>query len=152
LVKDVESLPTVESDYLNILIEDVNQFGSTTTHSLMQGPVYLTEKGIKAKEAKKWFIPAVKVKRTLFKPLLIFGVLLAVVALIMYSPLVLGISFSVSPIFIIFLFPMFIFYMPAVGTFDRDSGIYPLRKRYRDSQEVHVALEALGKMDELLSF
>lgn len=152
LVKDAKSLPTVESDYLNILIEDVNQFGSTITHSLMQGPVYLTEKGIKAKEEKKWFIPAAKFKPTLFKPRLIFGVLLAVVALIMYLPLVLGISFSVPPIFILFLFPLFIFYMPAVGSFDRDSGIYPLRERYRDSREVHVALEALGKMDELLSF
>jgi hypothetical protein len=152
LVKEARSLPTLESDYLKILANDIKKFGGTKIYSLMQGPVYLTESGIKAKEEKKWFVPAVKFRPTLFKPLLILIALLAIVALVMYAPMVLGISFSVTPIFMLFLFPALLLYMPIVGTFDRDSCIYPLQKCYQNSEEVQAALEALGKLDELLSF
>ncbi|ADJ28443.1 MutS-related protein [Nitrosococcus watsonii] len=152
LVKDARALPAPESDYLRILVDDLKEFGATNIYSLMQGPVYVTERGIKTKEEKKWFIPAVKFRPTLFKPLFILAVILGLVALFMYGPMVLGISFSASPILILFLLPAIIFYMPLVGTFDRDSCIYPLQKRYRASAEVHTTLEALGKLDELLAF
>jgi hypothetical protein len=152
LVKEVRSIPAPESDYLKVLVDDIKQFGGTKIYSLMQGPVYLTESGIKTKEERKWFVPAIKFRPTLFKPLLIFAALLAIATLVMYAPTALGISFSVSPIFMLFLLPAFLFYMPIVGTFDRDSCIYPLQKRYKNSEEVHATLEALGKIDELLSF
>lgn len=152
LVKDAHALPAPKSNYLKILVDDLKEFGSTKVYSLMQGPVYLTESGIKTREERKWFIPAVKFRPTLFKPFFILAVLLGIAALFMYGPMVLGISFSASPILILFLLPALMFYMPMVGTFDRDSCIYPLRKCYKESEEVHTALEALGKLDELLCF
>lgn len=153
LVKDARALPAPESDYLKTLIDDIKQFGATKIYSLMQGPVYLTESGVKAKAEKKRFIPAAKFRPTLFKPLLILTVLAIIVVLAVYSPMVLGISFSIAPVFMLFFLPaLLFFYMPTVGTFDRDSCIYPLRKRYRHSEAVHAALEALGKIDELLAF
>lgn len=153
LVKDVRALPTPESDYLRVLVDDIKQFGSTKIYSLMQGPVYLTEGGIKSREEKKRFVPAARFRPTLFKPFFILAVLLIIVVLTTYGPMVLGISFSMTPMFMLFFVPVLLLsYMPAVGTFDRDSCIYPLRKRYKDSEEVHTALEALGKIDELLSF
>src|SRR5574337_921954 len=53
---------------------------------------------------------------------------------------------------VVFLLPSFLLYGPVVGGFDRDSIIYPLRDGYRDSRDVQRALEALGQIDELLSF
>ncbi|MCZ7626538.1 MAG: hypothetical protein M5R38_12805 [Candidatus Methylomirabilis sp.] len=56
------------------------------------------------------------------------------------------------PAVLVFLLPSFMLYGPIVGGFDRDSIIYPLRDGYRDSHDVQQALEALGQIDELLSF
>ncbi|MCI0733810.1 MAG: DNA mismatch repair protein MutS, partial [Methylococcaceae bacterium] len=39
-----------------------------------------------------------------------------------------------------------------VGTFDRDSCIYPLRDTFKQASEVIQTYEALGRLDELLSF
>lgn len=152
LVKDAQSFPVPESSYLKVLIDDLSRFSSTRIHSLMQGPVYLVESGVKAREEKNRWIPAIKFRPTLFKPGLIVTILLGIFLFTMYGPAVLGISFSVNPAYMIFFLPAFLLYMPIVGTFDRDSCIYPLRNRYKSSEEVHIALEALGKIDELLSF
>jgi DNA mismatch repair ATPase MutS len=56
------------------------------------------------------------------------------------------------PAVMVFLLPSFLLYGPIVGGFDRDSIIYPLRDGYRTSRDVQQALEALGQIDELLSF
>ena len=50
------------------------------------------------------------------------------------------------------LLPLLAFYVPAVGSFDRDSFIYPLRNRYREAAETQNTLGALGAIDELLAF
>ena len=51
----------------------------------------------------------------------------------------------------IFLVPMMLIYFPIIGGFDRDSCIKPLREEYRQSTDVGGVLDALGKLDELLS-
>jgi len=53
---------------------------------------------------------------------------------------------------IVVLPPSLLLYGPLIGGFDRDSTIHPLRDGYRDSHDVQEAVEALGQIDELLSF
>lgn len=48
--------------------------------------------------------------------------------------------------------PVFPIILLAMGVSDRDSIIYPLRKNFRESVELAKAIEALGMIDELLSF
>ncbi len=151
LVKGAQGLPTPESPYLQARLEALKAFGSTRSHALMEGPVYLTERAIRTK-AEKWLLtPAIKFRPTLFKPRLIIALLIALGLLLHYAP-ALGVARAAMPALLIFLFPSFMLYGPLIGGFDRDSIIYPLRDGYRDSRDVQQALEALGQIDELLSF
>jgi DNA mismatch repair protein MutS len=152
LVKDAQALPAPESDYLKILLQDLRQFASTAAYSLMRGPAYLTEGGVKAKEEKRWFVPALKFRPTLFKPFFIVVLVTVMVLLMKYAPLLLGFSGAAIPVFMLFLLPAFLLYIPLVGTFDRDGCIYPLRKRYQAEEGTYTVLEALGRIDELLCF
>ena len=52
----------------------------------------------------------------------------------------------------IFFSPLLLLYFPIVGGFDRDSCIIPLRNEFKKSPEVAETLDAVGQLDELLSF
>src|SRR5574337_262535 len=151
LVKGAHSLPTPESPYLRARLDALKAFGSTRSHALMKGPAYVTERAIKTK-AEKWLLtPAIKFRPTLFKPRLIVLLVMAMGLFLYYAP-ALGIARAAMPAVMVFLLPSFMLYGPIVGGFDRDSIIYPLRDGYRTSRDVQQALEALGQLDELLSF
>lgn len=151
LVKGAHSLPTPESPYLRARLDALKGFGSTRSYALMKGPAYVTERAIKTK-AEKWLLtPAIKFRPTLFKPRLIVLLVVALGLFLHYAP-ALGISRHAMPAIMVFLLPSFMLYGPIVGGFDRDSIIYPLRDGYRTSRDVQQALEALGQIDELLSF
>ncbi len=151
LVKGAHSLPIPESPYLQARLETLKAFGSTRSHALMKGPAYVTERAIKTK-AEKWLLtPAIKFRPTLFKPRVIVLLVMAMGLFLHYAP-ALGISRHAMPAIMVFLFPSFMLYGPLVGGFDRDSIIYPLRDGYRTSRDVQQAIEALGQIDELLSF
>lgn len=152
LVTDTQAAPAPRSPYLKILLDDLEQFGFSNTYSLMRGPVYITESAVKAKEERKPGTPAIKFRPTLFKPVLIMAILLGLFSLTTFGSAALDFSFSISPVYLFYFLPLFLLYIPLVGSFDRDSCIYPLRDRYRSSEETHLALETLGKIDELLSF
>lgn len=151
LVKGAQDLPTPESPYLRARLEALKAFGSTRSHALMEGPVYLTERAIRTKTEKWLLTPAIKFRPSLFKPRLIITLLIALGLLLHYAP-DLGVSRHAMPALMVFLLPSFMLYGPIIGGFDRDSIIYPLRDGYRNSRDVQQALEALGQIDELLSF
>jgi DNA mismatch repair ATPase MutS len=106
--------------------------------------VYITENGIKSKkERKSSFLPAVIFKPRLFKPLLIALFIGLIGVLIQFMPI---------PDESILIMPLLLIYIPLVGGFDRDSCIIPLRNEFKQSPEVAETLDALGQLDELLSF
>lgn len=151
LVENAENLPTPASEYLRILVEDIRSFAATRAYALMKGPVYRTEKEIKTK-AEKGFIPAVKFRPSLFKPV---GLTLALVLLVLalqFVPLLLEMAASIAPVFWLFLLPLGFVYIPIVGGFDRDGCIYPLRSTFKRSKDVQNTLDSLGKLDELIAF
>ena len=147
-VGGVLRLDQPKSRYLSSLFSEVKDFTRTRAYSLMSGPVYITEKGIQSKIDRKRFSPAIIFKPRLFKPLLISMVLVALLLVNLFVPIGL---ISFSPMFAIFLVPMMLIYFPIIGGFDRDSCIKPLREEYRKSTDVGAVLDALGKLDELLS-
>ena len=116
----------------------------------MEGPAYITESGIQSKlERKEGFSPAVIFKPALFKPLLLFLIFAAIWLVSHFAPSDLS---GQIPSQAIFLAPLMLLYFPIVGGFDRDKCIIPLRNEFRTSSEVGEALDALGQLDELLSF
>lgn len=153
LVEEIDSVE-VHCDYLKALIAKIKAFAGSRAYSLMQGPVYVTENGIQSKEQRKSsFVPAIIFKPRLFKPLLIGLFVAAVWALAHFFPSdMFQVSVEAIPTASIFFVPFLLVYYPIVGGFDRDSCIIPLRNEFRASPEVAETLDALGQLDELLSF
>ncbi|MEN8259487.1 MAG: DNA mismatch repair protein MutS [Pseudomonadota bacterium] len=153
LTQEVQALPETRSSYLKGLVDKIVSFGASRAYSLMQGPAYISEKGILCKEEKSTLTPAVRFRPTLFKPVFIAVVIGILVLLGKFYPLAtFGVSTSAVPILILLSFPLLMVYVPIVGGFDRDSCIYPLRTLYKNAAEVQETLDALGELDELLSF
>ena len=152
LVRDARDLPDPESGYLRAIIEEIREFGTTRSSQLMRGPIYLTERGLKTNDEKPPYLPALRFRPTLFKPLLVGAMLAATVIISKAMPMVGDTFSSGAPLLFALLLPGFLLYIPAVGGFDRESFIYPLRNGYKKSAEVQHTLDALGKLDELLSF
>ncbi|GAB6067459.1 hypothetical protein JCM13664_07770 [Methylothermus subterraneus] len=150
-VEQAQKLPPPQSPYLKSLIETLTGFAATRSFALMHGPVYRTEKRLLTRQ-EKGFLPAIRFRPSLLKPGLIAGgiggLMLAWAAL----PSLLNMTRPAIGLLWLFLLPLGVAYPPLVGSFDRDRFIYPLRKLFREAGEVQHALEALGYLDELLSF
>ncbi len=154
LVSQVQAIESPQSSYLKALIDKIKAFAQSRPCSLMEGPVYITEGGIQCKEQRRGsFSPAIIFKPRFFKPLLIslfFGI---VWALAHFFPTdMFQVSVAAIPTAIIFFVPFLLIYFPIVGGFDRDSCIIPLRNEFKHSPAVAETLDALGQLDELLSF
>ena len=151
LASAAHALPTPQSPYLLALVETLRGFAQSRAYALMRGPVYRSEKDILTKAEKRWYIPALRFRPSLFKPGLLVVSGLVLLGAVQVLPL-LDLAVSISPIVWLFLMPLGLTYIPIVGGFDRDGFIYPLRKIFKKSKEVQASLDALGGLDELLSF
>lgn len=154
LVANISQSEAPKSQYLAAIFDKINTFSETRSFSLMQGPVYISERGIQSKEERKnSFVPAIIFKPQLFKPLLIISVAVLIGMLIHFFPTDMF-SFSAAsiPVISIFFIPLLLVYIPIVGGFDRDNCIIPLRTGYRNCRDVAAILDALGQLDELLAF
>lgn len=146
LLDGVQNAVAPKSAYLQDIFGKIKDFSKTRDYSLMRGPVYIVEGVIKSKEDKRGIFPVpVIFKPRLFKPLIF--ILLAMTLLIL--PPAMGI---VNPAQIIFFAPLFLVYFPIVGGYDRDNCIIPLRNQFKQSESVGGLLDALGQLDELMSF
>lgn len=152
LVAEANTLPEPQSPYLRDLLEILRGFAKSRAFALMQGPVYRSEQGILTQAEKRWYVPAVKFQPSMFKPGLLLTVAVALGLVFAFVPLLLEMLASVSPLLWLFVMPLGLVYIPIVGGFDRDACIYPLREIFKRSPEVQAALDALGGIDELLSF
>ncbi len=144
LVDHVQAAPTPKSPYLVALFDKIHAFKDSRAYSLMSESVFITENGIQSKRERKGsFLPAVIFKPRLLKPLLI-ALLVALFWIIT--------EFVPIPDEALLITPLLLIYIPIVGSFDRDSCIIPLRNIFKQSPEVAETLDALGQLDELLSF
>lgn len=154
VVDELGQIEGVSSTYLQSLLDKIKQFEESRSYSLMVGPAYITERGIKCKEERKGdFTPALIFRPTLFKPLLIALFFASVWAMAHFFPTdMFRVSAESIPVASIFFVPMLLVYFPVVGGFDRDSCIIPLRNEFKKSQALAQALDALGQFDELMVF
>ena len=143
MVDGVKDLPRLESPYLRILIEDIRSIDEKRVFELIKGPVYKTLKGLKTKQEVQIYTPRIKFTLRSFKPTLAIPYValflsmyfepmrfLAVLAALAYSPIMYG-------------YP---------ERFDRKHFISPLRDMYKKDPDIRRGIEALGMIDELLSF
>ncbi len=154
LVDRIQAAEAPQSDYLKGIFEQIGIFSESRPYSLMQGPVYIVENNLQCKEQRKGsFLPAIIFKPRLFKPLLITLFFATIWALAHFFPTdMFKVSVEAIPTATIFFVPLLLVYFPIIGGFDRDSCIIPLRNEFKKSAAVADTLDALGKLDELLSF
>jgi hypothetical protein len=154
LVAQVEHIEAPQSTYLQTIFDKIKTFAESRPYSLMEGPVYITENNIQCKEQRRGsFSPAIIFKPRVFKPLLIALFFGALWALAHFFPTdMFKVSVEAIPTAIIFVIPLLLVYFPIVGGFDRDSCIIPLRNEFKNSPAVAETIDALGQLDELLSF
>ena len=154
LVGRIQVAETPKSIYLSSLFDKIKAFADTRAYSLMEGPAYISESGIQSKQQRKGsFSPAIIFRPRLFKPLLIamgFGIIWALAHF--FPTDMFNVSVEAIPTATIFFVPLLLVYYPVVGGFDRDSCIIPLRNEFKNSPDVAETLDALGQLDELLSF
>ena len=153
LVQGLLALPAPQSSHLTKLIDQAREFSQSRIYSLMEGPAYITESGVKTKQEKSPWIPALRFNPSLFKPLFI-GLLVGLALVFNMLPILdwMGIPAIVRNLGMIIAAPMLLAYAPVVGTFDRDSCIYPLRDEFKQSEDLQKIIEVLGQLDQLLSF
>ena len=108
----------------------------------------------KTQQEKPKFLPLPRFRPTIFKwiPATIF--IAAVYAIMLFFEILapeLGASYIGYGILVLTV-PVFPILLLAMGASDRDSVIYPLRKQYRQSEDLARFLDSMGMLDELLSF
>jgi hypothetical protein len=154
LVDEINAAAEPQSEYLKSIFDKIKGFATSRAYSLMEGPVFITEQGIRSKQEREGaFSPAIIFKPRIFKPLLItlfFGLVWA--AAHFFPSDVFKVSVEAIPTASIFVVPLLLIYFPIVGGFDRDNCIMPLRNEFKQSAELATALDGLGQLDELLSF
>jgi len=154
LVEQAGNLPRPQSAYLRTLLDAIRDFGESRIYALMKGPVYSMGGKFKTKKEKSRFDLYARFQPSLFKilPILIF--LAAGYGILFFFEMLMP-QFGASYIsygILALTAPVLPIILLAMGVSDRDSIIYPLRKQFRESPELVKAVEALGLLDELLSF
>jgi hypothetical protein len=146
LITQIQNSPQPKSEYLQELFERIKVFSDSRTYALMTHAVYLTETSLQTKKEhrKVWWIPAIVFHPSIFKPTLFFSLLAIGIAILLFLPSIL--------IEVILASPLLLIYFPIIGGFDRDNFIIPLREIFKNSDELAATLDALGQLDELLSF
>ncbi|MDR4518287.1 MAG: DNA mismatch repair protein MutS [Nitrosomonas sp.] len=153
-VEASRDLPQIQSSYLQTVIKTIQDFEQSRVYQLMKGPVFLANDKFKTRQEKPRYVPLPRFRPTIFKwlPTLIFFI--AVYAIMFFFEMVapeLGASYIGYGILVLTV-PVFPIVLLAMGASDRDSVIYPLRRYYRESDELAKFVEAVGLLDELLSF
>lgn len=149
LISQVEDAPPPQSAYLQHLFTQIKAFAASRSYCLMTEAVYLTETALQSKQERQHsFLPAVVFYPRIIKPALLVLALASYWALSYFAPFIV----KEIPQEALFLSPFLLLYFPLVGSFDRDHFIIPLRNIFKNCDALALTLDALGQLDELLSF
>jgi len=148
VISHAEKIKQPKSMYLKNLLGDLAEFATKKECKLMKGPVYkFFDKFLLASE-KKTMQPAIKLRLTVFKPLLMPLLLIPIAAL----PYVLTTTIGQFTVLSVLPFVLILFYIPMVCEFDKSSFILPLRQIYSTSADVERVVQIIGQLDELMSY
>ena len=148
MVNGAKDLPSPQSQYLKILVDDIRNIDGTRVFEFIKGPVYKTFGGLKPRKEVRVYTPRIKFTLRPFKPTLLIG----------YAALLLPFFFTdepvgaVAPVILIPIAGWSAFFMEYPRVFDRKHFVSPLKEMYKKDSNVWKGIDALGKIDELLSF
>ena len=147
MVNGAKKLPSAESPYMRILLEDVRSIDGTRIFELLEGPVYKTLKGLKTRNEVRIYAPRVKFTLRSMKPTLAIPYI--PIFALMYLE---RIDQSKQLLGMMAFLAYTSFFIGYPERFDSKHFIGPLRAIYKGDPNISRGIEALGKLDELISF
>lgn len=143
MIEGAKDLPRFDSLYIGILVEDIRNIDGKRVFELIKGPVYRTLGGLRSRKEVRIYTPRVKLTLRSFKPTLAIPYV-AFLALALVAPLqLLGALGAI-------LYTPFVYGFPE--KFDGRYFVTPLKEVYKENSDIRRGIEALGMIDELLSF
>jgi len=143
VVYGAKNLPSLESLYIRILVEDIQSIEEKRVFELIKGPVFRTLGGLKTRKEVRIYSPRIKFTLRSFKPTLAIPYI-ALFSLILFEPFrFLGPLGIIAYTPVVYAFP---------EAFDKRYFVSPLREIYKEDQNLGRGIEALGMIDELLCF
>lgn len=146
LVDKIKNVPKPGTPYLETLMDDIRSLDESRVYDLIKGPVFSTRGGLKSGSEVGFLTPRVKYTLRSRKPTLI-ALLLSLPALsaVTCDPLV-----AVESGFYMAMMG-FVFLESYPRKFDYNHFTHPLRDIYVVDNDIRTSIDALGKIDELLS-
>lgn len=151
----VKNIPVPESPYLGFLINEIRNFEGSPVYKLMRGPIWRTFAGLKSTEGVGYLTPRLKFRYHRFT-LDTYGPLLPAVGMVggmkmglISGDVALAASFSSSLLGGYWALLYGGFAKPKV---DLNNVISPLREKTLQDLPFVRAIDAVGKLDELMSF
>lgn len=153
IVKILQKIPNVESSYLQALISYIQSYKNSSIYEMMNGKIYKTFKGLESAQNVSIFIPKQEFIPHRFTKWLLAG---PAIILAPYMWNMFGFNQSLSPQMLhigLAWTALVAFYCLFVKPV-RDTGefIEPFRKKCINDPIYSRAIDAIGMIDELLSF
>lgn len=154
LVEGVKKLSSPESEYLKLLTDDIRAVDNTYTYELIKGPVYQTFHGLKPGKLVRFYTPRIKFTLRAAKPSLWIPFFTLYMGPVVYA----GITKDMNVMDAALMITMFVAFPSMMWlpfgpiNYDNKHFVKPLTKKYKEDGNIRKSVEALGKIDELLSF
>ena len=153
--KAAKAIPIPESEYLRLLLASTDSFEETSLYSMMSGPLFRTFQDLKPKREVKLYTPKWKLRPSRFSldtlvPLLpIIGLFVGLEkGLIERGPQL----EQLAPLVVMNMMLGVMYFTVGKPAIDMISAIMPLRDMAVNDPSFLYATDAVGKIDELLSF
>ncbi len=153
LAEEAQQIPKPHSQYLGLLVATLQNAKKTDAFDFFEGPVIKTFRGLKPENRMKFYsafsyrLTYRALKPVTFLPTL--GWLGAVIATLFIKP-ALSINIALLGVFPLVFYNMLGNTMPA--QLDHKLFLNPLRELYLKDEGLQKAVDALGRLDEMLSF
>ena len=152
IIKAMKTIPRAESPYLCALMSYLHAYEGSSVNQMMNGPIYMTFRGLKSKKAVGFFTPKLKFAPHRFTRWMLAG---PAVALAPYVCQYAGFGASISPLLLsigLAWTGLTAFYSLLIKPV-RDTGrfIEPLREKCVNDHSFSRAIDSIGMIDELLS-
>jgi len=147
MVTGAEKPPMAESPYMRILIEDIRSIDGTRVFGLVRGPVYETLNGLRTRRQVRLYTPQVRLTLRSTKPALAIPYI-PIFALMYFEQVNQPAQLLGMMAFLAYTS----FFLGYPERFDRKHFIDPLEAIYRTDPAISRGVDALDKLDELISF
>lgn len=144
LVDGIKNIPIPQTPYLETLVDDIRSIDGTHGIELIKGPVYSTFSGLKPRSEVRLFTPRIKFTLRSIKPTLLTPLLIPALSTLTCNTHLLSMVVATLP------YGLFALSLPR--DFDYKHFTLPLRDIYVVDSNIRKSIDAIGKIDELLSF